>query len=517
MTETVTVRDRRTLPFFMVRLRALNDIRAVVSGPRRARALGMYALLCQLANEQRSVGEHQRLTATYKELTGRGGLSPNSLKGILGALEDAGAARYELRVDRLRGSLPSLIHLPVQDGAWIAVTVDMAEALAREPDVRLLSALGLLVVLLEFCDDQRDLHGGQIAETTRADIARRLGCGTDTLDGWVKALERANVLTVTRRRGPGGANLPNLWEISETNDQAATHGEQHAGQDRPGDNAGGDDEKRPHGTVEIPGVVADSTLAAAEKYPPGRSVMPGAGADTARADDETPPGRDSTIAATDDRPLNAGGRDRPEPLSSANSFPPTPNPDAQTGEREETADREIGLCRALLTVLKLTRGAGPARRYTDDQDGWHQAARDILADHPADKVLEAIAYLEFDQIIGTKVRSMPDLARHIEDLRHRAHAARGHARGGEETGGPGAPAWAAAFGDIKQAIRRHGAGEGAAARNELAAKHAAYRRFIDSVGWSSLCHDSASRCEYEWKQAWKQACAAADPATEEAA
>ena len=511
----VAIRDRRTLPFFQVRLRAVQEIRNCVSGPRRARTLGLYALLCQLANEQRATGEHLRLTATYADLTRRGGLGPNSLKVILGVLEDAGAARYEVRVDRLRGSLPSVIHLPVQDGPWIGITVDMAEHLAAQSEVRSLSALGLLVVLLEFCDEQREAHGGLVAETTRADIARRLGCSSDSLDTWVKALERVGVLTVTRRRGAGGAHLPNLWELKELADARPEQARPEGSQD---DSGLADNENRPGPQREAPGRRSGRSLAENGKCPPEPAEVPGPQIDSGVAEEEKGPGGNTANPTSADRPFNGRGGDQPELSASENSLPPTPSAAiAEGGKADDQAD--VMLCQALLAVLEVTRGGGPARRYADDRDGWHAAARRVLVDHPADKTLEAIAYLEFDQIVGTKVRSMPDLERHIEDLRHRSHVARRQTTGSDCGATSTAPAWAAAFGHIKAAIRRHGAGGSAAARNELAELHEAYARFIDSVGWSSLCHDSPGRSEYEWKQAWKHASAAPDipQATQEAA
>ena len=67
MSSAVVVRDHRTLPFFIVRLRALQEIRPHISGPKRARALGLYTLLCQMTNKQRDAGEQTRVTATYRQ------------------------------------------------------------------------------------------------------------------------------------------------------------------------------------------------------------------------------------------------------------------------------------------------------------------------------------------------------------------------------------------------------------------------------------------------------------------
>ena len=112
---------------------------------------------------------------------------------------------------------------------------------------------------------------------------------------------------------------------------------------------------------------------------------------------------------------------------------------------------------------------------------------------------------------------MPDLERHIEDLRHRAHAARRQQPRDESGGAVSAPPWAQAQARIQAAIRRHGTSRATAAA-ELGAEHPVYEAFIDAVGWTSLCRDDPQRRQWDWQQAWKQACAStATETTEEAA
>ncbi len=53
----------------------------------RLRAIGFYALLCQLANEQRHTGEHRVVRAPYDMLAARGQMSKRSVKLLLDALE----------------------------------------------------------------------------------------------------------------------------------------------------------------------------------------------------------------------------------------------------------------------------------------------------------------------------------------------------------------------------------------------------------------------------------------------
>jgi hypothetical protein len=170
---------------------------------------------------------------------------------------------------------------------------------------------------------------------------------------------------------------------------------------------------------------------------------------------------------------------------------------------EGSGDREVDLlCHNLIETLSETRGPGPARRYAAEPDAWHAAAGRILADHPLAKVLEAIAYLPRDQIVGTKVRSMPDLERQIEDLRHRAHAARviPVVQGG--SAGPGVPGWPEAKAQLARAIQRHGAGAKQAALAELDARDPQLRRFAERVGWSALCQSPFERQDYVYRTTW---------------
>ena len=499
MTGSVTLRDRRDLPFFIIRLRALQEIRNNISGPRRARALGLYALLCQIANEQRSDGEQVRLVATSRELTRRGGLSPRMLKALSAALNAAGAARFETRIDPLRGAMPSLIHLTVQDGPWVALTVTTATRLAQQP-AALLPVLGLLVGLLELCDEQRATLGGLRAETTRADVARRVGCSTDTLDAWVKALVGADVLSVTRRRGPDGGHLPNLWAITEpTTEQLAENGNQ------------------PRRTSETAPPDIGNSPAANGKHPPGAAELSSPQISRDLADDgKRPPGKSATPVA-DPRRLNARAASGAEtPSTEQGGNPPSPLPTNGTGGEGDDAKPDIVICTELVEVLNETRGPAPGRRYDAAAAEWHAAAGRVLADHPLEKVREAIAYLPFDQIVGTKVRSMPDLERHIEDLRHRAHAAKAQQRAAPAAAGHvEGLSWPEAKGELMRAVQRHGAGEKAAALEALGERHPQLRRFAEQVGWGSLCTSPIEKQDYAYRMAWDALSRHA--ATEEAA
>ena len=221
------VRDRRDLPFFQMRLAAVDAIRDEVSGPRRLRTLGLYGLLCQLANEQRHVGAHRAVRCSYDLLTARSGVGRSQLKAMLDYLARCGVIRQERIVDPDRGTTISVVHLLILDDPWIAVTVAMAHRLAElRKEGRFLRDLGLIVVLLEFCAAQRHDGGGLAAAATRAQLAAHAGLTVDRLDDCNRVLQRAGVLTITRRRPEnGGRNLPSLYTIHEAPAPADQGGE----------------------------------------------------------------------------------------------------------------------------------------------------------------------------------------------------------------------------------------------------------------------------------------------------
>lgn len=225
--QRIEVRDRRELPFFQVRLDAVKAIRQCAVGPRRLRAIGFYALLCQLANEQRHTGEHRVVRVSYETLARRGQVSNTTIKVLLVALARAGVVRHERLNDPGCGATVSLLHLPVQEGAWTAVTAAMADHLAaRREGGHLLRDLGVIVVLLELCAEQRAERGGLSAEITRNEIATRAGLSVDRIDDRIRALERADVVRVDRHRAPSGGR--NLASTSTLFEAPAAHGDQPA-------------------------------------------------------------------------------------------------------------------------------------------------------------------------------------------------------------------------------------------------------------------------------------------------
>ena len=183
--ELVEVRDRRELPFFQVHL---------AGGPRdppgRRAARGWCArsgsTRCSASSPTSSataaITTWCRSATTRSPAAGRSARAPSKR---CWTSSRAQASRGVERVnDPARGAAVTLVHLPIQDGAWTALTVAMAERLATDrPGGHLLRDLGLVVVLLELCAEQRGEHGGLRAETTRARdrAARRVDWSTASM------------------------------------------------------------------------------------------------------------------------------------------------------------------------------------------------------------------------------------------------------------------------------------------------------------------------------------------------
>jgi hypothetical protein len=215
----VEIRDRRDLPFFQVHVRALTRICSAVDGQRRPRAIGFYALLCQLANEQRHWGGKAKLRASYSVLTERGGIGRSTVKQMLDLLSEAGVAAVGRSPDVGGdgfGGQGLTVHLPVRDDPWLDPTVASSTWLFAAGRRLFLRNLGMLVLYLELCNAQRAEFGGGRGRLVRADLAARAGITVESLDDCNKALEAAGLLIVQRGRGAsGGRYLPSLYTVVE--------------------------------------------------------------------------------------------------------------------------------------------------------------------------------------------------------------------------------------------------------------------------------------------------------------
>lgn len=507
VTGSVAVRDLRNLPFFQVRLAAVAAIRDAAPQRARARTIGFYAICCQLANEHRHSGEQSRFLSNYDELASRARIARKTVRSMLSTLDDAGVLRVELKPDLERGAILTTLHLPIQDGPFAAITVAMANHLAAHHGHAVLKTgrgdlgayltrdLGVVATLLEFCVRQYGENNGASALLERAELARRAGLSIDSVDNCVKVLENLGVLSVERRRGSNGGRFrPSIYNVVEPHQVNAEDGIRNAEQEnRQGGGSPSSKRRFETGKAE-PG-----------NRQGGASVVLPRSLGTDKAEHRPNQGGGSVLPGVRPQPSNASGAMAVEEEVEKAENPLTPfdgGPDWGDGNPEDGV--EARLCRALVAVLSETRGPTAGRRYSAEAAAWEKAAGRLLADHPLGKLREAIAYLPCDQVVGTKVRSMPDFERHVEDLRHRAHAAKLQQATARTPGKAmvGGLAWSEAKGLLIRAIGRHGAGAKAVALAELEAVDPLLRRFAEQVGWGALCRSPFEKQDYVYRMSW---------------
>ena len=288
------------------------------------------------------------MRVTYDELSARGQMSKRSVKLLLDVLGAAGAVRYERVADPERGAAISVLHLEIQDGAWTPITVAMAHLLAGErPGGHLLRDLGLIVVLLEFCAEQRAQLGGLRAEVTRSDIAARSGLTVDRVDDCNQLLEQAGVLEIDRRRAAnGGRHLASLYTIIEASDA----------------HQGG--EPKPAGRQNGTGSPEDGYRQG------GAPVLPAPPNGTGRAEDRNRQGGDSATAGTRTPGSYTGARHDVENVPVENGLTPSPrNAHGPTGANGavgggERSRRSRSCARRCSPRGRLPSATAPARAST---------------------------------------------------------------------------------------------------------------------------------------------------------
>ena len=481
----MTIRDRRELPFFQVRLHAVQAIRNQTGGPRRLRAIGFYALLCELANEQRHTGEHRVIRASYDVLAARGQMSKRSVKLLLDALEQSEVVRYERVSDRSTGAVVSLLHLLILDDPWIGLTVAMADHLGAARDGgHLLRDLGLVVVLLEFCAEQRASHGGLAAEVTRSDIASRSGLTVDRVDDCNRALEWAGLLRIERRRAAnGGRHLPSVYIVQE----APVAAEQ-----------GGDlkPETRQNGTGR-----------AADGYRQGGVPVPTRRQDgTGRAEERYRQGGDSATVRTASPPSIARAGSGLKQTAIENISNPS---FSQTTQDERGGDRRLPeeeLCEALVSAWAPALGDSPCNEYAANRSTWLAAAKSVLSRQPRERLDAALDYMVSDEILGSQALNMSGFAKVADQLIARAYARRMRAAGRR---GPadvigGGRSWAQARQALERAIQRHGREGRAEALLELAEQDELLVQFVERARWPALCEQPMQFVDRRYAELWAE-------------
>ncbi|MGH2887911.1 MAG: hypothetical protein ACRDPA_35325 [Solirubrobacteraceae bacterium] len=481
----VTIRDRRNLPSFQVRLHAVQAIREHTGGPRRLRAIGFYALLCQLANAQRHTGEHRSIRVTYQALAERGQMSKRSVKLLIDALENAGVLRYERRNERATGAVISFLQLLVHDEPWMAVTVTMADHLATaRPGGHLLRDLGLVVVFLEFCAEQRNEQGGLAAEVMRADVATRSGLTVDRVDDCNHLLERTGVLEVTRRRAAnGGRHLPSVYTIREA----------------PAGHVQGD--------IPKPQARRNGSNSPAPRYrQDGGRVLAERQNGTASPEDEYRTGGEAATAVTILPPSNVHAVGVREEERLENNPPALQGLVGEQGVGGgEGSKSPEELCEALLAAWEPVLGRSVRREFVAHRGEWLKAAAHLLGRHSRSRLAGALAYMLGDEILGSQAVTMPGFAKVADQLIVRAHARRLRARPFIKSL-PGAPAGSLSREEarlaLQRAIQRHGRDGRRRALDELAEQSQLLVRFVERVRWASLCEQPFQYVDRRYAEVW---------------
>ena len=386
----------------MVYKRALEAIHEHSEGTARGKALGLYVVLCDLANEQRHVGQHQRIEATYDDLIERlrtpkkrGSIGRSSLRELLTVLDDAAVAHYTVQIDPRIGRIPSVIEIPEQRGRHIQVTIKSIRSLATQP-IDLLPALGLIATLLALCDDQ----GAPQAEASRKHITGQLGWRSPrTLDALVTALESAGLLKVTQQQDERGRSRPRLWDVIEPDESfdtaAATFSE-------PGTDSG------------LWGGGGGTVRGSAENDGDAKPGLSSSGTGTVGVRPQEPQGADITsFGPAAARPYARVGdvqeKDKKTPK------PPSPSgPEAPVGGEQRTEDLKEQLCEDLLATLQPRNGDGPRRAYEQRRNQWLRAAGEVLSRYSIEQAHVAMAYMLTDYVKGSAGVSMPGFANVVE-------------------------------------------------------------------------------------------------------
>lgn len=485
--DPVTIADRRELPFFMVYTRAVEAIREHAAGPRRVRTIGFYGLLCQLANEQRNIGQQRRVRYTYDLLAARGGVSKGNIAKMLTCLEQAGVLRRETQPDPERGGSISIAHLLVHEHSFIAVTVPMADRLAApRAGGHLLRDLGLIVVLLEFCVRQGPEGAWTQAQVTRSQIADHSGLHVDRVDDCHRILEAAGLLTIERRRPTnGGRNLPSIYTVHEA--------------------------PLSQGGETEPAASGNETGRAADRNGQGgKTELAGRPNETGRAAEQNGQGGNAATGIPDSPPSSTRAPDA-DPEEQRENF--------QGGQPEPVDDGSpVGygtsdwVIEAFIDAWKPALGSSPAIRYRRDTRRWHEAADRLLERLEPDRIAAGFTQMVGDPYIGAKATTLPDFDRIAEELIAKRFATADGDRHGtalSPSGDPRSPdasglSWPAAKDHLARAIQRHGRDHRAAALAELAAIHPTLERFVLTARWTALCEHPLHFSERQYRDLWSE-------------
>jgi len=512
----VQLRDGR---FVMLPVDRITATRNSVSGLLRQRALWLVACLHLLADEQRHELGGSAARISQARLATFTGLSPKSLTRITRALLHEPALEITRPIGPT-GPEPTIYRLLGDpSGPRVFVTHPALRAMREHvPSGVLAGAFATYLTIAELANEQRV----DTVTISRQAIARLVGVSsTRSIDEYVGALQAARLLCKHAVCTATGQQ-PVTWELVEPGDRRA-----HAsGQPLEPQHTNGsaprnlDPDPDPAQTGPGPGAAQNATPCTLDRNPMQDGPKLGAAETLTPCNLDHSPGAECPgPACAPAAPITRAADNGQDPRDQDTLDPPTVLTDATPGRGEAICADVEELCEHL--AASLARRATPAilRRpggWAVAADTWRPAATTVLADIDLARAKRAVDYLEGDTVLGSQIRTMRVLAERLDEILLRVAAVDHRTRATGRPGDPVTPAWAQAQAAIQAAIRRHGTNRTAAAA-ELGAEHPAYELFIDAVGWMSLCRDDPQRRQWDWQQAWKQACTSSSTETTEEA
>jgi len=492
--EALVVDDRAG--FYMVPSASIAKARARLSGAHLSEALAGLVCLAResFAQYGASREEHQGCEANLDALAGRIlGVSRARALRIVDNLVDAGALSKQAH--RFVGThrLPTKITFCDLAVSFAYVSGHAYRALATQGDNDgpPLGRLSLYVTLVALAGEQRDLFPGgnrRYARASQPELAKLSGLSVSSVKRAITTLKTAG-LVIERPQPAAALKTKSVYRLVDPGQQTADHCSANRSQpDRPLVHTATDVSSQPdRQTVHSQTDVEPEPNRWSAHSPTDASPW------TDRSSAPRPthePLTDPAYACVDDR-------QNPETQKQISSLA---DPDTN-GEKETEADRLI------TTFAAWTRHALGDRRAAAlyDAASWRRAANQLLEQYDLDRILAGIDRLRRDALLADRATTLPAFAAIAERAIARAAADRAYSAHRQPAGGE-VPSWSDAFADIAKAIRRHGEAGRRQARDELVARNPAFGPFIDAVGWTALCREPAERHQYDWKQAWTQAC-----------
>lgn len=483
--------------FYMVRITAIEALRAKLAGAPLASALGALVILarqCRQSGGSPESGE-QRCELRVEDLQGQLRLSRNPTRRVCEHLSEAGAVQWENA--RYEGSLrkPGRFSFlgPEHPFAWVdaaacAAIMDPCESMP-------LRTLAIYLTFVEQAGRQRDEFPDaprRKARMTFADLERLSGVSERSARDHIARLEAIELLA--REPQPEHElKTATVWRLLDP--AAAPDGQEAQGPAKA--------DLRTRDRQE--GGPASADLRTGEKDVPGQAIGDPRGGEPGPKDPRNlDQGAANRISRVRERRTSRETENQtPSVLASMSA--------SDAGEGEAEAER---LCQLFLEEFSHL-GSRPQREFERDRRRWLLAAQEVLDDFGWQPCAAAISYLPGDWMLVSSATTMPTFAKIADKIVARSHAV---ARSGTPPAARTSHglSWAPAWSRLRQAASNHGTAGKHAAVTELGAEDGRFVGFITQVRWRTIC-EAGPTGQAGWKQLWENLTSENPSDTEEAA